>query len=700
MELWLSPKKFGELNLSSYPKTKKGADKLAKRLKLKRRPNKGKGGGWEYLWPREVQLLLDKRNAAPPAPLDLSEIEANCIAYSNAPEFNRKKADKYLYFIKLTEVMEGLELRAFLASYKKTNPETEVPSYPRLLAERKAYEESNKSIDALLGKYGKTKGRSRVKDKWFEFFKGLYLTECGPSQDSCWRMTVGKFCEGDITDFPSPDAFIRRLKAEMNESAIYLARHGHTKWNRKYGSYIDRDYSTLMAGACWVADHAQMDVAVKLANGRVVFPWLTVFHDMKSTKYLGWYLHAEPPCSDHVFQAFYIAALEYGLPEDVYLDNGKDFRCRDFAGGRIIHHKVSMDKAKATNMLALLNITTHFAIPYNAQAKTIERTFLKIKEWLSKHCEGYRGGNVKERPEKLAMEIKTGKILDYEDFKAILNDFILNVLNKMPSNGKVLQGKSPDDQWNLESPIKRAVTKDALRLFCMRTTRPLTIGRNGVKDSALDVTYWSEWMVGAKGRKVYMRRDVNDFNDAWMFDAENDEYLGNASIAGTVPALAKSEIDKQALKDAMAAKKREIKINKEIGRVAPLSDVAERLVHMKTGVKATNKNAVPEQEQNVTKMVNSTLDHVVIDRKKKDEAGKGDLSNMAKMAEIESIGNRIEYLRAKLYGMVCDREQGFLEADRLDAQFKELTGVSYEEYAKAKDSRMQQYNSVPAANGA
>lgn len=78
-------------------------------------------------------------------------------------------------------------------------------------------------------------------------------------------------------------------------------------------------------------------------------------------------------------------------------------------------------------MLNELDIEVHFALPYNAQTKPIERDFNKLKEWLSKHCVGYRGGNVIERPEKLANEIKNDKIIDFEDFKNIFDKFITNV---------------------------------------------------------------------------------------------------------------------------------------------------------------------------------------------------------------------------------------------------------------------------------
>ena len=171
----------------------------------------------------------------------------------------------------------------------------------------------------------------------------------------------------------------------------------------------------------------------------VVFPWVTAWRDYKSGKWLGWILQTGHPNSDLIFQSFYYAAEVYGLPEDVIIDNGKDYRSKDFAGGRK-SVQVETNKPKTTSMLAELNVKVHFALPYNAQTKPIERDFLKIKELLSKHCQGYRGGNVVERPEKLAEEIKQNKLIPFDEFKTIFDDFIVNVLNKRPSTGKNLKG--------------------------------------------------------------------------------------------------------------------------------------------------------------------------------------------------------------------------------------------------------------------
>ena len=62
------------------------------------------------------------------------------------------------------------------------------------------------------------------------------------------------------------------------------------------------------------------------------------------------------------------------------------------------------------------------------------------------------------------------------------DDFIENVLNKTPSKGKALKGRCPDEAWAEEFAVKKIISKDALKLFCMRTSKPVKIGRNGIKE--------------------------------------------------------------------------------------------------------------------------------------------------------------------------------------------------------------------------
>lgn len=532
--------------------------------------------------------------------------------YSNAPKWMRAKAEKYLELFELTKNMTYQEKIDFLADWSIKYPEKHT-SYQAL---RKAINRYNQGgIAALLSNYGNhRKGCSVLNDECFEYFKSIYLREGAPSVETAWHITYGFAKQNGfecINKFPTSKTFIRRLRAEVPEQAIFMARHGDASWNKKYANYVPRDYSELNAGVCWVSDHAQIDVAVSF-NGTVYFPWVTVFRDAKTSKWLGWFLHADSPNSDHIFQAFYYGVLNFGIPEDVYLDNGKDYRCKDFAGGRTRVIKVK-HKNNGGSLIQNLGINIHFALPYNAQTKPVERDFLKIKEFLSKGFVGYRGGKITERPEKLKNEIKNEQIMQFGDFKKLFDRFIEEYLNKRPSKAKVLQGRCPDELWAEEFTKKKVISKDALKLFCMRTTNNVTIKRNGIFDSQLQISYWAEWMITEKGRKVYIRRDINAYQEAWVFDAQTDEYLGKGNANQPASFLANTDIEKSEYQKQVAIKNKEKKILKSYIKTKynpSNEDIIENLINSLDKVDFKS-NAT------ISKISNTKMDKVVKEEKNK-----------------------------------------------------------------------------------
>lgn len=543
-------------------------------------------------------------------PTSQNEVEQSLEAYSNAPKWMKAKAEKYLELFRLTEGMTYQEKIDFLADWSQKYPHKKA-CYSSLTIALKKY--SCGGITALLSHYGNhRKGFSKVDNECFEYFKSIYLREGAPSVETAWSITLG-FAKRQgfdcVSNFPTSKTFIRRLRSEVPEQAIFIARYGESAWNKKYANYVPRDYSNLNAGTCWVSDHAQIDVAVDF-NGTVCFPWVTVFRDAKTSKWLGWFLHADSPNSDHIFQAFYYGVLNFGIPEDVYLDNGKDYRCKDFAGGRTRTVKVK-HKKDGGSLIQNLGIHIHFALPYNAQTKPVERDFLKIKEYLSKGFVGYRGGKITERPEKLKNEIKNNQIMKFDDFKILFDRFIENYLNKKPSKGKVLQGKCPDELWAEEFTNKKVISRDALKLFCMRTTNNITIKRNGIFDSQLQISYWAEWMITEKGRKVYIRRDINAYQEAWVFDAQTDEYLGKANANQPASFLANTDIEKSEYQKQVAIKNKEKKILKSYIKTKynPTNeDIVENLINSldKVDFKSNVK---------VSKISNTKMDMVVKEEK-------------------------------------------------------------------------------------
>ncbi len=542
--------------------------------------------------------------------------------YSDAPNWAKSQADKYLDLFEVTDNKYGKELRKYIADWNVKNPQNRT-SYQSIMRMRKKYNEEG--LNGLLAKYGHSNGRSTVDDKYFEYFKNLYLVEGSPSLFACWQATLGYAKRTDGVDektFPSHRSFQRKLERLVPVGAIYIARKGKSAYNRKYGKFIDRDYSNINCGEVWVSDHAQIDIACFAPDGKVVFPWVTAWRDYKSGKWLGRLLQCGSPNSDRIFQAFYYAAERYGLPKDVIIDNGKDYRSKDFAGGRPNAIKVETNQKTTRSMLDELSVKVHFALPYNAQTKPIERDFLKIKEKLSKFCVGYRGGNVVERPEKLADEIKTGKVMDFDRFKKLFDVYILEVFNKMGSAGKNLNGMCPDELFNQEFKEKIATTKDALKLFCTRTSRNFTIGRNGIKDNELGITYWADWMVVHTGEKVYLRRDPQNYKEAWAFRADNEEFLGVATAVRAVAALHAETVSKAEFQEAMAIKKRALKITKSYLQDTEQISPEELIENYKAYCNKPIKDANPR----VTKIANTNMDKAIQKSKEMAAFGKADLS--------------------------------------------------------------------------
>jgi hypothetical protein len=594
--------------------------------------------------PEEIRTALgvpteEEEPLVPPVDPSLTETETDITLYASLPAWAKRVVDKRLSLISATSGMKGIEMMAFVTLWSRENPDLAM-SEKTLYHLRAEYRE--KGLSALIPKWGRFADRKNspaILDSWFDFFKGAYLVEGGPSARICWTMTFGKARRFDpslaVESFPSTVTFTRHIEKKLGKEIIYLARRGRAAWNRKYAPYIDRNYDSIAAGEVWVSDHHQLDRAVRLPDGKYCFPWITVFRDMKTGKWLGWFLHAEAPNSDHIFAAFYRSARKYGIPKDIIIDNGKDYRCRDFAGGRVTKHRLQIDEQKTTAMVALLGIIPHFTNPYRAQSKPIERDFLIHKEWFCKPFTGYRGGNPTEKPEKLAGEIKRDEILAFDALDREFDLFVKEIFNRMESAGKVLAGMCRDEAWEKEAPVLRMVRPEALLLFCMRTSRPVAIGRNGIFDSEIGRTYWGEFMFGFKGTQVYLRRDPREYQEAWVFSAKTDELLGTAVLAEQVDALARTPESKAHLKAALSDHRRQKKMLESLlpdPSQAPSS--SEALSHMAAGVAELNRARGYEPAGDAPAVVEparTAMDDVVAKRREMERVGTRDLSAIVPM---------------------------------------------------------------------
>ncbi|MCB0713421.1 MAG: DDE-type integrase/transposase/recombinase [Ignavibacteriae bacterium] len=528
-------------------------------------------------------------------PVDDKELEEK--AYAEAPEYARKQADKYLSILKVTDGMKGQALKDFVQEWNRGRAKEDQTSYPSIMRMRKTYKEEG--VAGLLAGYGKTRGTTTVEPRWMEYFKSVFLKQTGPSLKNCWVQTLGFARKLDSTitkdSFPSHEAFRRLLFASMPEDAIYLARYGYDAWNRKYGAHIDRDLSKVKAGEVWFSDHRQLDILLTLPNGKQARPWVTVWRDMRTSRWMSWYLHIEDPNADHVFHSFHMAAKVWGIPTMIYIDNGKDYRAKDFAGGRRTV-KVNIEEEKTRSMMALLGINVKFAKPYGSQTKTLERDFRDLAGWFDKNAVGYTGANPNEKPQGLKAEVKAGKLLPWnDDFVSLFGYWVEEVLHTMPCAGKVLAGRTRNQVWSEEFAGLQRVSEDALKLYCMRVSGVKSISRNGVTENRKEnLYYWAEWMSPMKKVRVYLRRDPLAYQTAWVFKAETDEYLGKATLtAWKTAALAETNLERDELRAMLKQKRADRKVAESYLDNLNTPSLSEKLHNMATGARALSGDDAP-----------------------------------------------------------------------------------------------------------
>ncbi|HPG42138.1 MAG TPA: helix-turn-helix domain-containing protein, partial [bacterium] len=96
---------------------------------------------------------------------------------------------------------------------------------------------------------------------------------------------------------------------------------------------ILRDYSDLQPLEYVCGDHMQADVLVwDEAEKRIMRPWLTAWEDLRTRCVWGWHVNRQPN-SRTIALALRHGILPksdqnpiYGIPQNVYIDNGKDYR--------------------------------------------------------------------------------------------------------------------------------------------------------------------------------------------------------------------------------------------------------------------------------------------------------------------------------------------------------------------------------------
>ena len=87
-----------------------------------------------------------------------------------------------------------------------------------------------------------------------------------------------------------------------------------------------------------------------------------------------------------------------------------------------------------------------------------------------------------------------------------------------------------------------------------------------------------------------LRRDVQNYKEAWVFKVDNDEFVGTAKAVKAVAALYADKVSKEEFKEAMAIKKRNLKITKSYIKQTFEIPLDEQYENYKAAYDSANKD--------------------------------------------------------------------------------------------------------------
>lgn len=354
----------------------------------------------------------------------------------------------------------------------------------------------------------------------------------------------GRLMETALLPLVAYSTFLRWFD-RIPEPVRMMAREGEEAFHNLQEIISFRALGEIRPLQYVVMDHRVLDIfclARSRDGWRLVRPWCTAAIDMRTRKWLAWVI-VETPSSDSIAAVLKRVFLDWGLPEFVYWDNGKDFRCEWLEGKRTQRRETGRVGELGDSwrgVLGTLGVRVHHAIVRRARSKIIEPNFGRISkfdETLPEFC----GHKPTGRPESFAGMVaahenwvagarETTPFRTIEQVAALYNDAIED-LNERELQGEGMQKVTPtgrgwmcpNEAWEIliRRVERRMVPADVLH-FCFAKRRELTVKHGEVK-----VTF--------AGRDYHYRMAGND-RALMMLNGEAVEFaydpldLGEAAI--------------------------------------------------------------------------------------------------------------------------------------------------------------------------
>jgi putative transposase len=459
-------------------------------------------------------------------------------------------------------------VRDFLATYNAGVSHPEIYGELGALGRSTLYmwlkAEETGGIDGLVPDYSRA-GISKVTDHEKNVLLALLLHQNRLKIAYAIKLAKTFLAQKKIAS-PSSESTLRRYSEDFKREHYdlwTLRREGEKALCDKVLPYIQRDRTLLEVGEGLVADGHRLNFqVVNPFTGKPCRAAMVLFWDWRSGYPLGWEIMLEENVQC-IATALRNAILCLGkTPKWVLLDNGKAFKSRIFT---------SVDELSETEIagiFARLDINCHFAMPYNAQAKPIERFFRTFNDWFERMVSSYTGASIEDKPawmrrnEKIAQKAHdpwVPEIPEVNEMMVAWREFYA----EQPSKG--LGGQRPREIFE----PGRGPGVDPGDLVHMMMPREIkTTHRNGV--TFLGRNWYDDNLYGYKD-SVLIKYSLSDLSEIYVYSMKGEFLCAARPVEDVAPMASETgnPQDMEAVKRAIARKKtvkrRTLELHKMLG---------------------------------------------------------------------------------------------------------------------------------------
>ena len=355
-----------------------------------------------------------------------------------------------------------------------------------------------------------------------------FLRPEGAAFSACYRRAVEVAKKKGWAPIPHERTLRRHMDIKVPKAVQILARKGKEEAKKLFPAQ-ERSVAHLHAMQYANTDGHKLDLHVSFPGrekwGRV---YLMATQDIFSRKILSWVL-TEAETWEAVRTIIGQMVEKHGLPERLYMDNGKAFASKKISGMAKRRNRFKITEDEVAGLLKTLDIEARFVNPYSGQSKPIERGWGDLAENISKHpamagC--YTGHSTQHKPENYGKQAVP--IAELERHVALC---VEEHNSRTGRKTEMAKGRSFDAVFNESMADSSNLVRFASpwqRSLWMLTADTVTARKPNGSIHMFDNRYWSSELNNHIGKKLTVRFDPSDLHAAVKVYDKNGRLICDA----------------------------------------------------------------------------------------------------------------------------------------------------------------------------